>query len=117
MGRGDLLKPETQALRQEQVSVGGHQPGVRAYAVGIGYNQGWWGHGGELPGYNSMTFYRPDIDAVMVVIANSDELEDGAHPAYFVGDVIIDIAARESPLLEDFDPDVPFINDPFSPED
>ena len=117
VGRGDLLKPETQALRQEQVSVGGHQPGVRAYAVGIGYNQGWWGHGGELPGYNSMTFYRPDIDAVMVVIANSDELEDGAHPAYFVGDVIIDIAARESPLLEDFDPDVPFINDPFSPED
>ena len=117
LGRGDLLKPATQALRQQQVSVGPNQPGVRAYALGVGYTHGWWGHGGELPGYNSMAYYRPDIDAVMVVIANSDELEDGAHPAYFVGDVIIEIAAREAPLLEDFDPDVPFIDDPFSPED
>ena len=116
LGRGDLLKPETQALRREQVSVGPNRPGERAYALGMGYTRGWWGHGGELPGYNSMTYYQPDIDAVMVVIANSDELEDGSHPAYFVGDVIIDIAAREAPLLEDFDPDVPFIDDPFSPE-
>ena len=116
LGRGDLLKPETQALRRQQVSVGPNRPGERAYALGMGYTRGWWGHGGELPGYNSMTYYRPDIDAVMVVIANSDELPDGSHPAYSVGDIIIDIAARESPQLEDFDPDVPFIDDPFSPD-
>ena len=116
LGRGDLLQPATQALRMEQVTVGPNRPGERAYAVGMGYTRGWWGHGGELPGYNSMTYYRPDADAVLVVIANSDELENGAHPAYLVGDVIIDIAARESPILEDFDDDVPFIDDPFSPD-
>ena len=115
LGRGGLLQPATQALRMEQVAVGPNQPGKRAYAVGMGYTRGWWGHGGELPGYNSMTYYRPDADAVLVVIANSDELENGAHPSYLVGDAIIDIAARESPILEDFDDDVPFIDDPFSP--
>ncbi len=116
LGRGDLLQPSTQTLRLQQVTVGPNQPGIRAYAVGIGNTRGWWGHGGELPGYNSLSFYRPDIDAVLVVIANSDELENGAHPAYQVADMIIDIAARESPALEDFDDDVPFIDDPFSPD-
>ncbi|MEE4380304.1 MAG: serine hydrolase domain-containing protein [Candidatus Competibacteraceae bacterium] len=118
LGRGDLIAAETQALRQEQVTVGPNQPGMNAYAIGMGYKQGWWGHGGELPGYNTLTFYRPDLDAVVVVITNSDELANGIHPAYRVADVIIDLVARESPLLGDFGDEQPiFIDDSLSEDD
>jgi D-alanyl-D-alanine carboxypeptidase len=111
LGRGTLLSPETQAQRLTKVTLPPNTP-ERAYMLGIGFNNGWVGHGGELPGYNVCTYYRPDLDAVLVVIVNSDFVEvDGKaiHPAYVVADRIIEVAAQESPLGE-FDPEVPFID-------
>ncbi len=112
LGSGALISPEMQELRQTKVTVGPNTE-ERAYAVGMGYSHGWWGHGGELPGYNSVAYYRPDIDAVFVVITNADlvPFEDTlVHPAYLMGDSIIDIAAREAPLGE-FDHEVPFVDE------
>jgi D-alanyl-D-alanine carboxypeptidase len=111
LGRGDLLSPETQARRLTKVTLPPNAPS-RAYMVGVGFNNGWIGHGGELPGYNSCTYYRPDLDAVLVVIVNSDFVEvDGVaiHPAYVVADKLIEIAAQEAPL-GDFEAEVPFID-------
>lgn len=116
LGRGELLEPATQALRETQVNVGPNVPGERAYALGMGYVDGWWGHGGELPGYNTVVFYRPDVDAVLLVSANYDhrtvDTPDGPReisPAHAIGDAIIAIASREAPL-GDLDGDLPFID-------
>jgi D-alanyl-D-alanine carboxypeptidase len=40
--------------------------------LGIGFDHGWLGHTGELPGYNTAAFYLPAQDATMVIEVNSD---------------------------------------------
>ncbi|HEY1977630.1 MAG TPA: serine hydrolase domain-containing protein [Candidatus Baltobacteraceae bacterium] len=42
------------------------------YGLGIGFDHGWLGHTGELPGYNTAAFYLPAQDATMVIEVNSD---------------------------------------------
>ena len=91
LGRGTLLSAETQADRMTEVTVGINQPGVRAYGLGIVNTRGWWGHTGELPGYNSLTYYHPDLDAVMVVIVNKDD--EG--PAPRIADAMIDLVSEQ----------------------
>jgi D-alanyl-D-alanine carboxypeptidase len=46
--------------------------GDLAYGIGLGKDRGWVGHNGEIPGYNTYLFYHPDLDAVVVVLVNSD---------------------------------------------
>jgi D-alanyl-D-alanine carboxypeptidase len=46
--------------------------GDLAYGIGLGKDHGWIGHNGEIPGYNTYLFYHPDLDAVVVVLVNSD---------------------------------------------
>lgn len=91
LGRGTLLNPETQADRMTEVTVGINEPGVRAYGLGIVNTRGWWGHTGELPGYNSLTYYHPGLDAVMVVITNKDD--EG--PAPRIADALIDLIEEQ----------------------
>ena len=42
------------------------------YGLGLMKEHGWIGHGGELPGYNTSLYYNQELDAVLVVEANSD---------------------------------------------
>jgi D-alanyl-D-alanine carboxypeptidase len=42
------------------------------YGLGLMKEHGWIGHGGELPGYNTALYYNQELDAVLVVEANSD---------------------------------------------
>ena len=52
-----------------------NQPALKgdlAYSIGLGKDHGWVGHNGEIPGYNTYLFYNPDLDAVVVVLVNSD---------------------------------------------
>ncbi len=44
----------------------------RKYGLGIGFDHGWLGHTGELPGYNTAAFYLPEQDATIVIEVNSD---------------------------------------------
>jgi D-alanyl-D-alanine carboxypeptidase len=46
--------------------------GDLAYGIGLGKDHGWIGHNGEIPGYNTYLFYHSEIDAVVVVLVNSD---------------------------------------------
>jgi D-alanyl-D-alanine carboxypeptidase len=67
---GTLISPTMQQQRLQWV----FQPGndILGYGLGIGYFNGWYGHTGELPGYNTGGFYLPELDATIVIEVNSD---------------------------------------------
>jgi D-alanyl-D-alanine carboxypeptidase len=76
-GKG-LLSPQTQKERLDSFVDDVpplNQPPLKgdlAYGIGLGKDHGWVGHNGEIPGYNTYLFYNPDLDAVVVVLVNSD---------------------------------------------
>jgi D-alanyl-D-alanine carboxypeptidase len=63
-------------LQQERLaSVGNTTPPntpAKAYALGFGVFNGWIGHTGELPGYNSAIMVDPASGTTVVVMVNSD---------------------------------------------
>ena len=63
-GQG-LLDPETQA---ERLSF----PDGNGYGIGMGCIDGWVGHTGELPGYNTTVYYDTTSDTTVIVQVNSD---------------------------------------------
>lgn len=69
---GRLLAPTT--LRQ-MTAEGPHHPRNRNYGLGLevlrpDYRTTIWGHGGFLPGFQSVLWYVPSADLVIVVLAN-----------------------------------------------
>lgn len=64
-GQG-LLEPATQTERLTSF------PGQAGYGIGMGCVDGWVGHTGELPGYNTTLYYDTTSDTTVVVQANSD---------------------------------------------
>ncbi|MFD6972788.1 serine hydrolase domain-containing protein [Streptomyces sp. NPDC059949] len=73
---GRLLTPATQAQRLRTESVG--VPGV-SYGLGIADVNGWLGHNGELPGYESIAAGLPQQKATLVVLVNSDVDRGGSY--------------------------------------
>ncbi|WP_052128302.1 serine hydrolase domain-containing protein [Neosynechococcus sphagnicola] len=69
-GKG-LISSATQQYRLTWATL---PPNTQYYRYGIGivYNQGWLGHTGSLPGYNTVMFHLPEKDTTMVIMANSD---------------------------------------------
>ncbi|MFI2367465.1 serine hydrolase domain-containing protein [Streptomyces sp. NPDC018833] len=82
---GTLLSPETQAqrLKMEPTTI----PGA-GYGLGIFNIQGWIGHNGSLPGYESLTMYLPESQATLVVLLNTDVLHDQTEPSTLFGQAI-----------------------------
>jgi D-alanyl-D-alanine carboxypeptidase len=80
-GRG-VLKPETHKLRMDSLTsaVEGNTPD-RAYGLGVGLTNGWIGHTGEIPGYNTVLQCHRDTGTVIVVVVNSDIPVQGVSPA------------------------------------
>ncbi|WP_406280405.1 serine hydrolase domain-containing protein [Embleya sp. NBC_00896] len=85
---GTLLKPATQAERLNVLPTG--LPGA-GYGLGIFNINGWIGHNGSLPGYESLTIYLPEEDATLVVLLNTDVLYQGYEPSTLVGKAITNI--------------------------
>ncbi|MFJ4779300.1 serine hydrolase domain-containing protein [Streptomyces sp. NPDC088762] len=73
---GRLLTPATQAerLRTETVGV----PGI-SYGLGIADVNGWLGHNGELPGYETVAAQLPQQKATLVILINSDVDRGGSY--------------------------------------
>jgi D-alanyl-D-alanine carboxypeptidase len=71
LATGTLLEPGTQAQRLETAAPAGAAPGV-GYGLGLFVVQGWIGHNGSLPGYQSLTLYLPEQETSLVVLLNSD---------------------------------------------
>ncbi|MFE1903893.1 serine hydrolase domain-containing protein [Streptomyces gardneri] len=66
---GELLSPETQAQRLKTLPTG--FPGT-TYGLGILKTEGWIGHNGSLPGYETVTVYLPSKKATLVLMLNTD---------------------------------------------
>jgi D-alanyl-D-alanine carboxypeptidase len=64
-GRG-MLSAKSQKTRLDSI------PGPAGYGFAIGCIDGWVGHTGELPGFNSSVFYDTTSDTSVVVLVNSD---------------------------------------------
>lgn len=64
-GQG-LLNSQAQIARLTSFPEGG------GYGLALGCIDGWVGHTGELPGYNTSLFYDTDSDTTVVVLVNSD---------------------------------------------
>lgn len=103
LGTGELLSEEAKAERFSTVNLPPLTPD-KNYAFGVAITNGWWGHSGEIPGFNSLILYRADIGATIVVIVNNDDdiIIDGKRtgPVFVIANRIVDIAAREAPLGE-----------------
>ncbi|WSN35293.1 beta-lactamase family protein [Streptomyces uncialis] len=92
LANGTLLTPETQAerLKTAPTSI----PGA-GYGLGIFNVQGWIGHNGSLPGYESLTIYLPGPKATLVVLLNTDILHDKQEPSTLFGQAITEIVTPD----------------------
>ncbi|MFE9633172.1 serine hydrolase domain-containing protein [Streptomyces sp. NPDC006463] len=91
LATGTLLTPATQAERLKVIDA---LPGT-GYGLGIFNVQGWIGHNGSLPGYQSLTVYMPETKATMVVLLNTDISYRGSEPSTLFGEAITKIVTPD----------------------
>jgi D-alanyl-D-alanine carboxypeptidase len=80
LATGTLLSPEIQKERLTFVPTS-DLPGAPLYGLGIAEVEGFLGHDGQIPGYNSFVGYDPGRRATVVVLVNLNQSPDGAAPA------------------------------------
>ncbi|MFG3000491.1 serine hydrolase domain-containing protein [Streptomyces sp. NPDC048340] len=93
LATGTLLTPATQAERLKTTPTG--IPGA-GYGLGIFDVQGWIGHNGSLPGYESLTVYLPREKATMVVLLNTDVPHGGQEPSALFGRALTGIVTPDN---------------------
>lgn len=83
LAKGSLLSESTQKRRLEWNTMAS----VVQYGLGIMNWAGFYGHNGEILGYNNFTVYHPGKDVVIVVAANkaNDDGSQGAAQLLFLG--------------------------------
>jgi D-alanyl-D-alanine carboxypeptidase len=77
---GAQISANLQKQRLTWVKLPPNTPELK-YGLGIGYNHGWLGHEGSIPGYNTTAQYLPAQKATIVIEINSDIARDGVSPA------------------------------------
>ncbi|MGW1773091.1 serine hydrolase domain-containing protein [Streptomyces sp. NPDC002104] len=86
LATGTLLTPATQAERLKTQPIG-IIPGD-GYGLGIFNVQGWLGHNGSLPGYETLTVYLPQEQATLVILLTTDDLYKGQEPSTLFGEAV-----------------------------
>jgi D-alanyl-D-alanine carboxypeptidase len=83
---GKLLTPSTQRQRLRFIAV----PGVRHYGYGLALNNnnGWIGHNGDFPGYQTLSIYLPSQQATVVVLINTNITSPDGAPLLLLGQAI-----------------------------
>ncbi|MFI5980005.1 serine hydrolase domain-containing protein [Streptomyces sp. NPDC051555] len=92
LATGTLLTPATQAERLKTTPM--DIPGA-GYGLGIFDVQGWIGHNGSLPGYETLTVYLPPAQATMVVVLNTDVETKGQEPSTLFGEAVTRIVTPD----------------------
>lgn len=92
LATGTLLSPATQAERLKVLPTG--TPGA-GYGLGIVNVNGWTGHNGSLPGYESLTVYLPELKATLVALLNTDILYQGQEPSTVLGSAITKVVTPQ----------------------
>ncbi|MFF3611672.1 serine hydrolase domain-containing protein [Streptomyces sp. NPDC002580] len=87
-----MISPATQ--KQRLTTPPTTIPGA-GYGLGIFDVQGWIGHNGSLPGYESLTIYFPPARATVVVVLNTDIDYKGSEPSTLFGDAITKIVTPQ----------------------
>ncbi|MFJ8105663.1 serine hydrolase domain-containing protein [Streptomyces sp. NPDC096132] len=87
-----MISPATQ--RQRLTTPPTPIPGA-GYGLGIFNVQGWIGHNGSLPGYESLTIYLPQAQATLVVVLNTDINYKNQEPSTLFGDAITKIISPD----------------------
>ncbi|WP_329222727.1 beta-lactamase family protein [Streptomyces sp. NBC_01485] len=87
-----LISPATQ--KQRLITPATPIPGA-GYGLGIFNVQGWIGHNGSLPGYESLTIYLPSARATLVVLLNTDINYKNEEPSTLLGDAITTIISPD----------------------
>ncbi|MFI0924166.1 serine hydrolase domain-containing protein [Streptomyces sp. NPDC021012] len=92
LATGELLSPETQAQRLRTLPTG--FPGL-SYGLGIFDANGWIGHNGSIPGYETVTVYLPERDATLVIMINTDITSQGQEPSTLLARAITSIVTPD----------------------
>ncbi|OQR59845.1 serine hydrolase [Streptomyces maremycinicus] len=87
-----MISPATQ--KQRLITPPTPIPGA-GYGLGIFNVQGWIGHNGSLPGYESLTIYLPSARATLVVVLNTDINYRNQEPSTLFGDAITTIISPD----------------------
>ncbi|MFD3314303.1 serine hydrolase domain-containing protein [Streptomyces sp. NPDC058694] len=90
---GTLLSPETQRERLKMLPTG--FPGTN-YGLGIFESDGWIGHNGSIPGYESVTVYLPSKKATLVILLNTDISYEGKEPSSVLAQKITEIVTPKN---------------------
>jgi D-alanyl-D-alanine carboxypeptidase len=90
---GELLSPETQAQRLKMLPTG--YPGTD-YGLGIFETNGWIGHNGSIPGYETVTVYLPSQKATLVIMINTDVVVDGQEPSTLLARAVTAVATPDN---------------------
>ncbi|MFD3530243.1 serine hydrolase domain-containing protein [Streptomyces sp. NPDC058664] len=90
---GELLSPETQAQRLKTLPTG--FPGT-TYGLGILETNGWIGHNGSIPGYETVTVYLPSKKATLVVMINTDKLHQGQEPSTLLARAVTEVVTPDN---------------------
>ncbi|MDJ0382699.1 serine hydrolase domain-containing protein [Streptomyces sp. G-G2] len=90
LATGTLLTPASQAERLKTTPM--DIPGA-GYGLGIFDVQGWIGHNGSIPGYESLPVYLPQAKATMVIVLNTDSQTGGQEPSTLFGAAVTGIVS------------------------
>jgi D-alanyl-D-alanine carboxypeptidase len=90
---GELISPRLQAERLRTLPTG--HPGT-TYGLGIFKTDGWIGHNGSIPGYETVTVYLPSKKATLVVMINTDITVGEQEPSTLVARAITEIATPKN---------------------
>ncbi|MGW5179629.1 serine hydrolase domain-containing protein [Streptomyces sp. NPDC004082] len=90
---GELISPRLQAERLKTLPTG--HPGT-TYGLGIFKSDGWIGHNGSIPGYETVTVYLPSKKATLVVMINTDITVGGQEPSTLVARAITEIVTPKN---------------------
>ncbi|MCN9241543.1 beta-lactamase family protein [Streptomyces sp. RY43-2] len=80
-----LLSPAAQRQRLTMLATPVERVG---YGLGLFDVQGWIGHNGSLPGYESLAVHLPSAHATLVVLLNTDVSRDGLQPSTRIAEAI-----------------------------
>lgn len=87
---GKLLGPEMQALRMQSLRPqSADNPGGALYGLGIAKFGTFYGHTGELPGFNTFMGSDPETGVTLIVWANLAPTADGRDPATTIARALI----------------------------
>lgn len=93
LATGKLLTPATQAQRLKVVTMAGAPS--NGYGLGIFDIDGWIGHNGSLPGYQTLAVYLPAQHATLVVLTNTDIGYRGNATTTLLGKAITEIVSPQ----------------------